>query len=80
MDDVFEVTMRAWGPCNPYDEFDPFYFLNAVTTTSRLRLIESPPAPSPNDVDACLSDAEPLPPLTVTGDPAATSFNWYSDF
>ena len=38
--DIFDVTLRNWGPCNAYDAGNPFTYLDAVTDFSRLRLIE----------------------------------------
>jgi hypothetical protein len=30
-DDIFDVTLRNWGPCNPYDALNPLTSLDAVT-------------------------------------------------
>ncbi len=73
-DDVFEVKMRYWGPCNPYVEGDPFTSLaNAISETSRLRLIASPPEPNAPSPDYCFGNV--LPTLSASG--TTGTLHWY---
>ncbi len=60
--DVFEVTLRNWNVCNPYDSlpFDPFPPGDpvdgdqpAITTTAQLEIIGPTPAAAGPDQDIC---------------------------
>ncbi|MCK4630889.1 MAG: hypothetical protein KAT40_05565, partial [Bacteroidales bacterium] len=77
VDDVFEVTLRNWGPCNLYDGADPFTYLDAVTTTSRLRLLLSPETPNVPPTVYCLND--PISITASSGGGTGGTFKWYSD-
>ncbi|MBK9391350.1 MAG: hypothetical protein IPN68_14605, partial [Bacteroidetes bacterium] len=71
---VFEVTLRNWGPCNlwlgDYFSSDP-----PVTEFSRLRLVDGPLAPTISNVTICGSASQTLTVTSlVTG-----QLKWYSD-
>ncbi len=76
--DIFDVTLRNWGPCNPYDGMDPFTYLQAVTEFSRLRLVLSPPLPTAPNVTICLGSSTALTASRNGVDPAGV-LHWYSD-
>jgi hypothetical protein len=76
--DIFDVTLRNWGPCNPYDAGDPFTYVNAVTEISRLRLIASPPLPTALDRTICLTDVTTLTAVR-NGAPNPGQLYWYSN-
>lgn len=83
--DEFEVTIRYWNICNPYDND----FTNGNTTPSNgdiingdnppvertaiIRIIDAPDRPLVNDVTLCHNDNTTL---TVTNSPTGT-INWY---
>jgi len=73
--DIFDVTLRNWGPCNPYDAGNPFTYLDAVSEFSRLRLVESPPPPTVEDKTICYGDNRTL---NVTS-PVMGEIRWYRD-
>jgi hypothetical protein len=70
----FEVTIRYWGPCNPYDPFDPLS--NVITIPSFLELIPAPPAPTAASPTFCFGATSPL---TATSVAPGANFRWYSD-
>ena len=75
--DIFDVTLRNWGPCNPYDGFNPLTYLDAVTEFSRLRLVGAPPLPTAPDVTICLGS-----PTTLTAVRNGTNpgmLHWYNN-
>ncbi len=76
--DVFDVTLRNWGPCNPWDGGNPFTHLDAVTEFSRLRLIESPPLPTAPDVFICFGGSTTLTAVR-NGAPNPGVLHWYDD-
>ncbi|GEM_PF-1971726 len=81
---VFEVTLRNWNYCNPYDDpnipgppADPVNGDHTpVTTTALIEIITTPPDLSGVTSDFCIGS-----PLTVTVTPylAGSVINWYSD-
>jgi PKD repeat protein len=76
--DIFDVTLRNWGPCNPWDGGNPFTYLDAVTEFSRLRLIESPPLPTAPDVFICFGGSTTLTAIR-NGAPNPGLLHWYDD-
>jgi hypothetical protein len=68
----FEVTMRQWGPCNPWDEFD--YMDNVIVERSYIELIESPPPPNAPNRTFCQDEVGEF--LTATG--GAGTLHWYA--
>ncbi|MBE0677698.1 MAG: hypothetical protein IH592_02925, partial [Bacteroidales bacterium] len=76
--DIFDVTLRNWGPCNAYDGGNPFTHVDAVTEFSRLRLIESPPLPTAPDVFICFGGSTTLTAVR-NGAPNPGLLHWYSD-
>jgi PKD repeat protein len=75
--DIFDVTLRNWGPCNPYDAMDPFTHLQAVTEFSRLRLVLSPPLPTAPDVTICLGASTVLTAVRNGTNPGV--LHWYNN-
>ena len=76
--DIFDVTLRNWGPCNAYDAGNPFTYLDAVTDFSRLRLIASPPLPTAPNVAICFGGSTTLTAIR-NGAPNPGVLHWYSD-
>lgn len=78
VNDVFEVRMRIWGDCNPWDAFwqidgDPNN--DPLTTTAYLILIDAPPPPTVPDKPICFGgDSE----LSVSSAPVGV-LNWYTN-
>ncbi|MCK5136464.1 MAG: PKD domain-containing protein [Bacteroidales bacterium] len=68
VDDVFEVTLNVWGPCNPLGDAP-------VTDISRLRLVEAPPPPTVPTLMECFGSVTPT--LTATG--TGGVIEWYDD-
>jgi PKD repeat protein len=66
----FEVTMRQWGPCNPYE----FGTGIPLVVSSYIELIESPPPPSASNRTFCEDDVTP----TLTATPGGSgTLHWY---
>ena len=76
--DIFDITLRNWGPCNPYDGGDPFTYLAAVTDISRLRLIASPPLPTAPSRTICFGETTTLTAVR-NGAPNPGELYWYSN-
>lgn len=68
----FEVTMRMWGPCNPYNIFD---ISNRIEQHSYIELIEAPPAPIAGSPTYCFGSVTPA--LTASG--TTGILKWYSN-
>ncbi len=78
--DIFDVTLRNWGPCNPYDGADPFNYLQAVTDFSRLRLVGAPPLPTAPDKTVCYSIAVGVNTLNAVRNGANPGMlHWYDN-
>ncbi len=75
--DIFDVTLRNWGPCNAYDGMDPFTYLQAVTEFSRLRLVLAPPLPTAPDVTVCLGSPTTLTAVRNGTNPGV--LHWYNN-
>ena len=80
--DIFEITMRNWNICNPYDA-DP-YDTNPpsdtvngdnapVITTALIRVITTPAVPTNPDVETCVN--EPV----ILNVSSGHTVRWYSD-
>ena len=76
-DDIFDVTLRNWGPCNPYDAMDPFTYTQAVTDFSRLRLVAAPPLPTAPDVTVCIGASTLLSAVRNGTNPGM--LHWYNN-
>ncbi|MFZ5941413.1 MAG: PKD-like domain-containing protein [Bacteroidota bacterium] len=70
VDDVFEVLLQVWGPCNSYTLGE-----TPVEIFSRLRLVASPPPPTVTSATDCAGSVTPT--LTATG--TGGIINWYDD-
>ena len=70
VNDVFEVTLRNWGPCNKYIDFEA-----PIETTSELRLIEAPPPPNPGTHNHCFGSV----PATISVTGTGGDIDWFSD-
>ncbi|HQH24765.1 MAG TPA: PKD domain-containing protein [Bacteroidales bacterium] len=75
--DIFDVTLRNWGPCNPYDPMDPFTYNNSVNDFSRLRLVGAPPLPTASDVTVCSGTPVSLSAIRNGTNPG--QLHWYNN-
>lgn len=81
--DIFEITMRNWNMCNPYDrnpfdaippsdltdgDFDP------VTTTALIEIITTPPQITNPSLEFCVNN-----PINLTLSTSGGVVNWYRD-
>ncbi|NBC82431.1 MAG: hypothetical protein GVY19_03520, partial [Bacteroidetes bacterium] len=81
--DVFEITLRNWNICNPYDEtpFDgnpPTDIVNGdnppITTTARIEIVDAPDQIPDPDPAFCTGDN-----ITLTVASGGGDLYWYSD-
>ena len=74
--DYFEVTVRNWNYCNPWNgnQVNP-NATDARTATARIIVVDAPPPPVAPDVTICEGEDNTL---TVTSAPVG-EFHWYSD-
>lgn len=83
--DQFELTLRYWNLCNPYDDPNvlgpPADLVNGdfppIERTATIRIISSPPVPTGSTSSVC-SGTTPAA-FSVTGVPANNIVNWYRD-
>ena len=75
--DIFDVTLRNWGPCNPYDGANLLTYLDAVTEFSRLRLVGAPPLPTAPDLTICLGSPTTLSAVRNGTNPGM--LHWYNN-
>jgi gliding motility-associated-like protein len=81
--DIFEITMRNWNVCNPYDNlptdaFPPSDLTNGdnppIITTARIEIIAPPPVVVSSLFEFCTSESVILHATAGTA-----QVNWYSD-
>lgn len=81
--DIFEITLRNWNICNPYDKnpFDaipPTDLINGdnppITTTALIEIITTPPVITNPSLEFCAGS-----PINLTLSTSGGTVNWYSD-
>ncbi len=81
--DIFEITMRNWNICNPYDHnpFDaipPSDLINGdnapITTTALIEIITTPPVITNPSLKFCAGS-----PINLTLSTSGGTVNWYTD-
>ncbi len=81
--DIFEITMRNWNICNPYDRnpFDaipPADLINGdnapITTTALIEIITTPPQITNPSLQFCAGS-----PVILTLATSGGTVNWYTD-
>jgi gliding motility-associated-like protein len=81
--DIFEITMRNWNICNPYDK-NPFDAIPptdlidgdypSITTTALIEIITTPPVITNPSLEFCAGS-----PINLTLSTSGGQVNWYSD-
>ena len=81
--DIFEITMRNWNICNPYDR-NPFDAIPPddlidgdfppITTTGLIEIITTPPQITNPTLEFCAGS-----PINLTLSTSGGNVNWYSD-
>jgi PKD repeat protein len=81
--DIFEITMRNWNMCNPYDR-NPFDGTppsdltdgdyEPITTTALIEIITTPPVISNPSLEFCVESN-----INLTLSTSGGSVNWYTD-
>jgi len=81
--DIFEITLRNWNICNPYDKnpFDaipPTDLVNGdyppITTTALIEIITTPPVITNPSLEFCAGS-----PINLALSTSGGEVNWYSD-
>lgn len=81
--DIFEITMRNWNVCNPYDNTpndgvppaDPINGDNPpIETTARIEIIAPTPVTVPNFFEFCTGDN-----IILTANAGVAEVRWYKD-
>ncbi|MBN1950337.1 MAG: PKD domain-containing protein [Bacteroidales bacterium] len=81
--DIFEITLRNWNVCNPYDNLPsdglpPADILNGdnapILTTARIEIIAPPPVVVSNLFEFCTGDD-----IELTATAGGAEVRWYSD-
>lgn len=81
--DIFEITLRNWNICNPYDKnpFDMIPPLNPVngdnppiTTTALIEIITTPPVITNPSLEFCAGS-----PINLQLSTSGGQVNWYTD-
>ena len=81
--DIFEITLRNWNVCNPYDNMPtdgnpPSDDVNGdnppITTTARIEIIAPPPVITSALREFCTGDA-----ILLTATAGGAEIRWYSD-
>lgn len=81
--DIFEITLRNWNICNPYDRnpFDanpPSDLVNGdyppITTTALIEIITTPPRITNPSLEFCAGS-----PIHLTLSTSGGTVNWYTD-
>jgi gliding motility-associated-like protein len=70
----FEIIMEYWNTCNPFPG-------TPVTQTARIRVVDQPPTPSPNNNTVC-NATSPLPNFSINIPapfPANSIVTWFQD-
>ena len=81
--DIFEITMRNWNICNPYDK-NPFDTIpptdlidgdyDPITTTGLIEIITTPPQITNPSLEFCAGS-----PINLTLSTSGGNVNWYTD-
>ncbi|MBN2273351.1 MAG: PKD domain-containing protein [Bacteroidales bacterium] len=81
--DIFEITMRNWNICNPYDR-NPFDAIpptdlvdgdyDPITTTGLIEIITTPPQITNPSLEFCAGS-----PINLTLSTSGGTVNWYTD-
>jgi gliding motility-associated-like protein len=81
--DIFEITMRNWNICNPYDR-NPFDAIppndpingdnSPITTTALIEIITTPPVITNPSLEFCAGS-----PINLTLSTSGGQVNWYTD-
>ena len=76
VNDYFEVTIRNWNFCNPWNgsQTNPNY-ADARTDTARIVILDAPPAPQAPDRTICYGQSTTL--TLATGYIPAGTITWY---
>jgi len=81
--DIFEITMRNWNVCNPYDNLPtngipPADLINGdnppIITHARIEIIEPPPIVVSNLFEFCTSEN-----IRLTASAGGAEVRWYAD-
>lgn len=81
--DIFEITLRNWNVCNPYDDFPtdgipPADLVNGdnppIITTARIEIIAPPPVIVPSLYELCTSQA-----VDLYASAGGAEIRWYAD-
>lgn len=81
--DIFEITLRNWNVCNPYDDmptdgFPPSDIINGdnppIITTARIEIIAPPPVVTQSLREFCTGDA-----ILLTASASGAEIRWYAD-
>jgi len=81
--DIFEITLRNWNVCNPYDDMPtdgipPSDLVNgdnpAITTTARIEIIAPPPVVTPSLREFCTGDL-----IVLNATAGGAEIRWYAD-
>jgi gliding motility-associated-like protein len=81
--DIFEITLRNWNVCNPYDNFPtngipPADLINGdnppIITTARIEIIAPPPVVVPSLYKFCTSQT-----INLSATAGGAEVRWYSD-
>ena len=81
--DIFEITLRNWNVCNPYDDLptdglppaDPVNGDNPpIITTARIEIIAPPPVSVPALYEFCTGDL-----INLTATAGSAEIRWYAD-
>ncbi len=85
--DEFEITIRYWNTCNPYDDptipGPPADLINGdsppVERTALIRIIDAPDRPTVPDVTVCGNDSRTITVTSGNPGPGTWRYRWYSD-
>ncbi len=81
--DIFEITLRNWNVCNPYDNLPtdgipPADLINGdnppIITTARIEIIAPPPVSVSSLFEFCTTQ-----PVILTASAGGAEVRWYSD-
>jgi gliding motility-associated-like protein len=81
--DIFEITLRNWNVCNPYDNLPtdgipPSDLINGdnppITTTARIEIIAPPPVVVSSQFEFCTSQN-----VILTANAGTADVRWYAD-
>ena len=81
--DIFEITLRNWNVCNPYDNIPsdgilPSDLLNGdnppIITTARIEIIAPPPVVTQSLREFCIGD-----PVILNASAGSAEIRWYAD-